>query len=653
MRIQKINVHNPFIHYDNLALDLPGSGLYFLLGENGSGKSSLIREILYGKVEMVFDQPGEESFSRLKRHALFAYMPQEMNSCKISVAEYLSRENPNVDGRRQEELMHYFGLHSLNRKENVAKLSGGEITRLALVAAFSKNTPYVILDEPSNYLDDGAVRLLAELLEKEKRHKAILIASHDARLTEMKGARMTLEAGAGRLLVLEFPEAGEAPRGQWKQDVDLKRIGKRKIQQDNYIIIFINLFILLGGLCLFVMYHFGTNLYWGENFFDEQELPKNVILFFNNSTFSDDIYDDSVRYLRELHVPEEKWRGRDSLFKTTDIPALSDGGSRTIFMKDIRLSKLRMYNENRYEYSLEYPGEESPWVDGLEKNMISIPEIIWHSDLMMSNLIGLNLYLIDGRLPRDGAREIAMSETLLKEFFQLSYEEAAGRELEIAGSSYTLVGQLWDDYCLLSYEEGTERMGVYRYTPESFAAYWEADTAYRAAQDIIKPIFGPEDFVVVCKSAEDAEQCFREFLPLYPGCAFMSNLASHLYYSSYSRELFFRGLLLFGGISLGVGLLMGLEFRYIFKLARTKLALYEAYYLDRIQLRQGFKGFLLKGMALSFGAGLMTVPVLTLLAKTNILVWGWGLALLVLAGIILYLPSMLQIHLGFSSKEKC
>lgn len=648
MRIQKINVKNAFIHYEDLLIDLPGSGLYFLLGENGSGKSSLIREILYGKVEMIFDQPGEEAFSRLKRHALFAYMPQEIGNCKITVAEYLSRENPNVDSRRQEELMHYFGLGFLDRKESIAKLSGGEITKLALVSAFSKNTPYVILDEPSNYLDDGAVRLLAGLLEKEKKHKVILIASHDERLTRLRGARLSMDAEGGQLLTLESPEAGTAPRGQWDRDVNLKRIGRKKIQQSNYIIIFVNLFILLGGLCFFIMYHIGPNLSWGQNLFDEQECPKNVVII-SNLNIDDYAYEISVRYLEELHVPEETWSGRESLFKASDISALTDDGSRAIFMEDPRLEELRVYNENRIAYDDAYPGSESPWADGIEKILISVPETIRNSDLMRSNLLNLNLYLRAGRLPRDGAREIALSEKLLKEFFHLSYEEALGRELEIEGISYTLVGLLFYDYCLLSYEEGTDRLGVYRYTPESFEAYWEAVTSFREEQGLYF-ISGPENFVILCQSDEDAEQCFRELLPQYTGCYFMSDLSEHLYYRSYSRELFFRGLLIFGGISLGIGLLMGLEFRYIFKLARKKLALYEDYYLDRRELRQGFKGFLLWGMSISFGASLLTVPILALLAKTGILVWGLVLALAIIAGIILYLPSLLQIYFGFKDR---
>lgn len=649
MRIQKINVKNAFIHYEDLLIDLPGSGLYFLLGENGSGKSSLIREILYGKVEMIFDQPGEEVFSRLKRHALFAYMPQGMNNCKITVAEYLSRENPNVDSRRQEELMHYFGLGSLDRKESIAKLSGGEITKLALVSAFSKNTPYVILDEPSNYLDDGTVRLLAGLLEKEKKHKAILIASHDDRLTRLKGARLSMDAEGGQLLTLESPEAGEAPRGQWKRDVNLKRIGRKKIQQSAYIIVFVNLFILLGGLCFFIMYHFGTNLFWGEYLFDEQEIPRNVVLFSNDSVLNDYSFEVNIRYLKELHIPEKMWGASSNIFQTADIPALSDGGNRKIYMEDPRLEKLRIYNSNPSLYENLFPGEEDLWAGGINQFLISVPEMIYNSDLMRSNLLHLDFYLITGRLPRDGAREIALSEKLLKEFFHLSYAEALGRELEIEGISYTLVGQLWDNYCLLSYEEGVDRIGLYRYSPESYEAYWEDVVQLRTAMNI-RAISGPIDILLVCPNDEDVEKCYRDFLPLYPGCLFMSNLSDYLYYRSYGRELFFRGLLIFGGISLGLGLLMGLEFRYIFKLARKKLALYEDYYLDRRELRQGFKGFLLWGMSISFGASLLTVPILALLAKTGILVWGLVLALAIIAGIILYLPSLLQIYFGFKDR---
>ena len=61
-------------------------------------------------------------------------------------------------------------------------LSGGELQRLALLRALFDDPPFLILDEPSNHLDDAAVATFLHWLGTSLSRPGVLIATHDERI---------------------------------------------------------------------------------------------------------------------------------------------------------------------------------------------------------------------------------------------------------------------------------------------------------------------------------------------------------------------------------------------------------------------------------------------------------------------------------------
>ena len=88
------------------------------------------------------------------------------------------------------------GLGSLDRGEEVATLSGGQRSRLALAAVLCAESQLLLLDEPTNDLDDTALAWLEDNLQNHR--GALVVVSHD-RVFLHKFAQDILQIEQGKL----------------------------------------------------------------------------------------------------------------------------------------------------------------------------------------------------------------------------------------------------------------------------------------------------------------------------------------------------------------------------------------------------------------------------------------------------------------------
>lgn len=84
--------------------------------------------------------------------------------------------------RRAAEAADRLGLGTLAREQEVAAMSGGQRSRLALAALVARRPTCVLLDEPTNHLDDAAVEFLESFLVDLP--GVVLVASHDRTFLE-------------------------------------------------------------------------------------------------------------------------------------------------------------------------------------------------------------------------------------------------------------------------------------------------------------------------------------------------------------------------------------------------------------------------------------------------------------------------------------
>jgi len=138
-----------------------------LLGENGTGKTTLIRLILEG--ELV----------RIVPKAKIGYLKQDLSDLRpdktvLENVTETSIQSQNIVRTVLARLLFTAG----DIQKPVSVLSGGERVRLAFARILVSNANILILDEPTNYLDIPSIEAVQSLLSEYE--GTMLFTSHDS-----------------------------------------------------------------------------------------------------------------------------------------------------------------------------------------------------------------------------------------------------------------------------------------------------------------------------------------------------------------------------------------------------------------------------------------------------------------------------------------
>lgn len=164
-----------------------------IIGKNGCGKSTLLKAILgilpllSGKV--VVDGNNLHSMSRNEIAKKVAYLAQGKSTPDMTVEQmvlhgrfpHLSypRRYQEADREIARKAMDVVGIYHLADKP-LFTLSGGTRQNAYIAMALAQDTDYILLDEPTTYLDIAHQRELMNLLVKlANRGKGIITVMHD------------------------------------------------------------------------------------------------------------------------------------------------------------------------------------------------------------------------------------------------------------------------------------------------------------------------------------------------------------------------------------------------------------------------------------------------------------------------------------------
>jgi putative ABC transport system ATP-binding protein len=105
-----------------------------------------------------------------------------------------------ADESRARTLLEQRGL-SAQMHTRAKALSGGEKQRVALCRALLRDPTLLVLDEPTAHLDDEhAVAIVDELFSLAKDGRAVLVATHDARVAQGAHVTRVLDLRGGKIV---------------------------------------------------------------------------------------------------------------------------------------------------------------------------------------------------------------------------------------------------------------------------------------------------------------------------------------------------------------------------------------------------------------------------------------------------------------------
>lgn len=170
---------------NDINLELKKGNIYGFRGKNGSGKTMLFRAIAglirpsKGKILVDGKRIGEdisfpENLGLLIENP--GFIPEYSG---VKNLEILSLIQQKITKEQVEATIAKVGLDPKDKRK-FKKYSLGMKQRLGIAQAIMEDPDFLILDEPTNALDeDGVVSINQIILDLKKEGKTILIASHD------------------------------------------------------------------------------------------------------------------------------------------------------------------------------------------------------------------------------------------------------------------------------------------------------------------------------------------------------------------------------------------------------------------------------------------------------------------------------------------
>ena len=158
---------------------------YAVTGTNGSGKSTLLLVIagavIHNEGSIIYSMKdvklsNDIYFKQIAIAAPYLEMIEELTAREM--LEFHSRFKPLIQGLPISSILQIAGLEKAANKQ-IRYFSSGMKQRLKLVQAFLRNTPVLLLDEPTTNLDEEGIGLYHQLIRDHSKGKLVIISSND------------------------------------------------------------------------------------------------------------------------------------------------------------------------------------------------------------------------------------------------------------------------------------------------------------------------------------------------------------------------------------------------------------------------------------------------------------------------------------------
>lgn len=187
--------NQPFAILSNFSLTINSGQHVGLIGKTGCGKSTLLNlvtrtwEANSGKI-LINDIPIDQLDEATLRQ-IIAVVPQVITIFSDTLKQNLLIGNRQASDQQLIDVLHQVELSKLLATDQGLNLplgqggralSGGEIRRIGIARALLHNSPLILMDEPTESLDQQTEQQIIELIKQICKNKTLLMVTH--RLTD-------------------------------------------------------------------------------------------------------------------------------------------------------------------------------------------------------------------------------------------------------------------------------------------------------------------------------------------------------------------------------------------------------------------------------------------------------------------------------------
>ena len=175
--------------FSNINLSFPEGSIYGLLGENGVGKTTLLKIIcgLQRPNEGTCTVDGMTSHDRLPEMLQrVVFLPDEVTLPDNATPQrYVNELAPFYPTFSQGSFLHLMQEFEVDPERKFREMSFGQQKKSLIAASLALGTDYVLLDEPTNGLDIPSKAQFRSILSKRAQENAtIIISTHQVKDVE-------------------------------------------------------------------------------------------------------------------------------------------------------------------------------------------------------------------------------------------------------------------------------------------------------------------------------------------------------------------------------------------------------------------------------------------------------------------------------------
>ncbi len=182
--------------FTGLSLSLQSGHIYGLLGKNGTGKSTLLRNIAgllfpdQGKISVLDFVPGKRNPAFLQQVFMVA---EEFYLPNVSIKSFVRTNAPFYPEFNQEQFDRYLTEFDIPRDNTLQDMSYGQKKKVLISFGLACNTKLLLMDEPTNGLDIMSKsqfrKIIAGAIDEQK---CIIISTHQVKDLESLIDRITI-----------------------------------------------------------------------------------------------------------------------------------------------------------------------------------------------------------------------------------------------------------------------------------------------------------------------------------------------------------------------------------------------------------------------------------------------------------------------------